>query len=65
MANTIPPLSAAAHYMAGMQMWEGRAKSLQALVDAQDAEINQLRERLAVHEPPDAPAPNEPDPAAP
>ncbi len=64
MSQTIPPLSAAAHYLAGMQMWEARAKSLQALVDAQDAEITRLRERLAVYEPPEPDAEQQSQPVA-
>lgn len=64
MTQTIPPLSAAAHYLAGMQMWEGRAKSLQALVDAQDAEITQLRGLLEAYEPPEQPDEPEVEPAA-
>jgi hypothetical protein len=47
-----------------MQMWEGRAKSLQALVDAQDAEITRLRELLAAHEPPEQSAEPQAEPAA-
>lgn len=64
MSNTIPPLSAAAHFHAGMQFWEGRAKSLQALVDAQDAEITRLRELLAAHESPEQPTEPQAEPAA-
>ncbi|WMT90170.1 hypothetical protein [Pelagibacterium sp. H642] len=64
MSQTISPLSAAAHYLAGMQMWEARAKSLQALVDAQDAEITRLREQLAVYEPPEPDTEQQAQPAA-
>lgn len=54
-------MSAAAHYLAGMQMWEGRAKSLQSLVDSQDAEIGALRARLAEYEPEASSTEAEPD----
>lgn len=60
----VSPLSAASHYLASAQFWENRAKSLQGLVDAQDAEITSLRERLAAHEPPETSAHPELDPAA-
>ena len=64
MAHTsIPPLSAAAHYAAGMMFWEGRAKSLQALVDAQDQRIKEL-EALIAASPPDQPTEPQSDPAA-
>lgn len=61
--QSIAPLSAAIHYSTSARFWESRAKTLQALVDAQDAEITRLRERLAVHEPPEQAEP-EADPAA-
>ena len=63
MSPTIPPLSAAAHYAAGMQFWESRAKSLQALVDVQDQRIREL-EALHAASLPDQPTQSETDPAA-